>query len=105
MLAMTILPVLALAAAAETPALARAVIDCTDQHAAMLASSARTAAGIADATVSLCSHTLDRLDTMSSQDPVEAERKRRTNAALREGIVAWMRDRAVSVAERERSRP
>lgn len=105
MLAMTILPILALAAAAETPALAGAVIECTDRHAAALASSERPVAAIAEATVAACSHTLSRLNEVSSQNPAVAGRERRTNAALREGMTGWIRDRAVTVVERERSRP
>lgn len=104
MLAMTILPVLALAAAAETPSLAGAVIECTDRHAVALASSEQPVAAIAEATVAACSHTLRRLDEIS-QDPALARRERRTNAALREGMTGWIRDRAVTVVERERSRP
>ncbi|HEX8653846.1 MAG TPA: hypothetical protein VF693_01300 [Allosphingosinicella sp.] len=105
MLTMMILPALALAAAPETPALASAIIDCTDRHAAMLASSERSAAAIADATVAACSHTLDRLNEITSLDPAEAERERALKAALRDGAMVWIRARAVTIVERSRSRP
>lgn len=105
MLAMTILPVLALAASAETPALASAVIECTDRHAAALASSEQPVAAIAEATVAACTHTLSRLDHIASQDAAVARRERDTKATLRDGMTAWIRDRAVAIVERERSRP
>ncbi|MEA3041258.1 MAG: hypothetical protein QOC65_747 [Sphingomonadales bacterium] len=105
MLAITILPALALAAATETPAIASAVIECTARHAAALASSEQSAAAIAEATVLACSHTLDRLNEVSSQDPETAVRERNTKTALRDGFLTRMREMAIATVERERSRP
>jgi hypothetical protein len=102
MLAMTIL---ALAAATQTPALATAVIDCTNRHAAMLASSEQSAAAIADATVAACAYTLDRLNEVSSQDAEVAVRERDTNVALRNSFMARMRELAIATVERQRPRP
>lgn len=105
MFTMMILPVMALAAASETPAIASAVIDCTQRHAAMLAPSEQSAAAIAEATVAACSHTLDRLNQVSSHDAEVAARERDTNAALRDGFLARMRELALGTVERERSHP
>lgn len=102
MLAITILPMLALAAAAETPAMATAVIDCTERRAAALASSEQSAAAIAEATVAACSHTLDRLNEVSSKDAETAARERDTNAALRNSVLTRMREMALATVERER---
>jgi hypothetical protein len=99
-----ILPILALTATPETPSMARALIDCTERHAAMLASSVQSAAAIAEATVAACSYTLDRLNEVSSQDPETAVQERNTKTALRDGALTRMREMAIATVERQRSR-